>query len=401
MMPLSKVDLEQDLSALKWLVDGLILRGYINTIASLPGEGKTALLTGLAWQVSRLKGEFLECCVAHGITLYVDFDAPGEGRTVRYWLDKHKKVFPDGDLSKIVVLEPDLDTYGLAAEELEQLNTIAKETQAKLILIDSFSSAFPTTDPIKLTQVQGPLWHLRCLAVETGAAVVIADHLPKPISGEKAGARGIIGSVAKSAQARAVHILSRVPPKDVQGKNVLRWDTTKMSYSARPKPFGIELSFADNAVSINVVALPKGQGETRTEQAVRAMQNHLESYRGSVITHQELLDIAMHEGNLRRRASIDAVQLLKEKYGDELVTTFLPGRGKPQGYLLRLENSTPSLYSASLHQIGDASFETVDHSVQTYLDHSAPETQKTAPNSQNAAPNPSYKQGETSGDVSE
>ena len=238
--------------------------------------------------------------------------------------------------------------------------------EAKLILIDSFSSAFPSVDPIKLVQVQSPLWYLRRLATETGAAVVIIDHLPKPVSGEKAGARGIIGSVAKSAQARAVHILSRVPPKEVQGRNILRWDTTKMSYSARPEPIGVELKFDDGAVSIEVVDLPEGQGETRTERAIRAMQDYLETNRGTVVPHQALMDIAVEEANLRRRASLDAIGLLKERYGDELVTTFLPGRGKPQGYRLRLEpDNDPSLRIAPLHQIGNKASDTANDSVHT------------------------------------
>ncbi len=352
MMPLSQINLERTLPPLRWAVGGLILQGYINTIASLPGEGKTALLTGLAWQASRETGMFLNRRVAHGTTLYVDFDAPGDGRTVRYWLDKHKRAFDDGDIGKIVVLEPDPNTYGLAEGELQELTKVAKETEAKLILIDSFSSAFPNVDPIKLVQVQSPLWYLRRLANETGAAVVIIDHLPKPISGEKAGARGIIGSVAKSAQARAVHILSRVPPKEVGDSNVLRWDTTKMSYSARPEPIGVELKFDDGAVSIEVVDLPEGQGETRTERAIRAMQDYLETHRGTVVPHQTLMEIAVEEANLRRRASLDATGLLKERYGDELVTTSLPGRGKPQGYRLKLEDeTTPSLCSRPLAKV--------------------------------------------------
>lgn len=358
MMPLNRVRLGQTLPPLRWAVGGLILQGYINTLASLPGEGKTALLTGLAWQASRSNGMFLGRSVSHDTTLYVDFDAPGDGRTVRYWLGKHKKAFADGDLSKIVVLEPDADTYGLAEGELQELTDIAKESEAKLILIDSFSSAFPSVDPIKLVQVQGPLWYLRRLATETGAAVVIVDHLPKPISGEKAGARGIIGSVAKSAQARAVHILSRVPPKEVQGRNVLRWDTTKMSYSARPEPFGVELRFGEGAVFINQVDLPEGHGETRTERAVRVIQDYLETHRGRVVTHQELLDVAIQEADLRKRASAEAIRIVKERYGKELVTAYLPGRGKPQGYRLKQETSslTPP---ASLHQIGNNPLETV------------------------------------------
>ena len=357
MISLKRPDLQKKLAPLEWAVDGLILQGYINTIASLPGEGKTALLTGLAWQASREEGVFLDRPVSFGTTLYVDFDAPGDGRTIRYWLDKHEKAFGDGDLNKIVVLEPDLDTYGLTETELEQLTRTAKETEAKLILIDSFSSAFPSIDPIKLIQVQRPLWYLRRLAQETGAAVVILDHLPKPVSGERAGARGIIGSVAKSAQARAVHILSRVPLKDVQGKNVLRWDATKMSYSARPKPFGVELRFDKGAVFIEAIDLPQGHGETRTERAVRAIQDYLERHRGQVVTHQALVDVALQEADLRKRATADAIRIVKDRYGKELITSVLPGRGKPQGYQLKPEPAIPEP-PASLHQTENTPLET-------------------------------------------
>ena len=366
MMPLKRPDLQLTLPPLEWAVDELILQGYINTIASLPGDGKTALLTGLAWQTSRPYGTFLGQAVSPSTTLYVDFDAPGDGRTVRYWLDKHKRAFSDGNLNKIIVLEPDLDTYGLTETELEQLTEVARETKAKLILIDSFSSAFPSIDPIKLVQVQGPLWYLRRLAQETSAAVVIVDHLPKPVSGERAGARGIIGSVAKSAQARAVHILSRVPLKDVQGKNVLRWDVTKMSYSARPKPFGVELRFDKDAVFVDRVDLPQGHGETRTERAVRAIQDYLELHRGQVVTHQDLVDVALQEADLRKRASADTIRIVKERYGKELVTSVLPGRGKPQGYKLKPEPAIPKL-TAPLHQIGNEPLETAKPLLHTPL----------------------------------
>lgn len=366
MMSLKRPDLQKRLAPLEWAVDGLILQGYINTIASLPGEGKTALLTGLAWQASREDGVFLDRSVSYGATLYVDFDAPGDGRTIRYWLDKHRKAFGDGNLSKIVVLEPDLDTFGMTELELEQLTEVAKDTKAKLILVDSFSSAFPSVDPLKLVQVQGPLWYLRRLASETGAAVVIVDHLPKPVSGEKAGARGIIGSVAKSAQARAVHILSRVPPRDVEGKNVLRWDTTKMSYSARPKPFGVELRFDDGAVFIDAVDLPQGHRETRTERAVRAIQDYLELRRGQVVSHQELVDVALQEADLRKRATADAIRIVRNRYGKELITTILPGRGKPQGYKLKQEPALPKP-TAPLHQMAKSPLDTAKPLLHTTL----------------------------------
>ena len=234
-MPLVTVNLAAELRPLDWYVDGLILKSYLNLIASLPGHGKTALLTALAWQASRPGGgEFLGERVGPGATLYVDFDAPGDGRSVRFWLDKHRAAYPDGDMSKIHVLEPDADTYGMKVEEFGALAALARDTGASLIIVDSFMAAFPNADPVKLTAVQGPLWYLRRLATETGAAVALIDHLPKPMSGEVAGARGVMGSVAKPAQSRTVHILTRVPPKEVGGRNVLKWDVHKMSFAALP-----------------------------------------------------------------------------------------------------------------------------------------------------------------------
>ena len=46
-MPLERVDLTGKLEPLHWLVPDLLLKGYINLVASLPGNGKTLLLTAL------------------------------------------------------------------------------------------------------------------------------------------------------------------------------------------------------------------------------------------------------------------------------------------------------------------------------------------------------------------
>lgn len=338
-MPLKQVDLSADLAPLDWYIDGLILKGYLNMIASLPGHGKTAMLTGLAWQASRQGGgEFLGEHVSPGVSIFVDYDAPGDGRSVRFWLDKHRAAYPDGDMNKILVLEPDADTFGLQEGELEQLGQAVRESGANLIIVDSFMAAFPSTDPVKLTAVQGPLWYMRRLASETGAAVILIDHLPKPMTGEVAGARGVMGSVAKPAQSRAVHILTRVPAKEVQGRNVLRWDVHKLSFAALPEPFGVELCFDAEAVRIVETPLPESYGETKTGRAVRAMHNLLEAKRGTVVDRKELIDIAISEGNVRTRAANNALKELLERLGDAVAVVQLPGRGQPVGYRLKDEN---------------------------------------------------------------
>ena len=338
-MPLNQVDLTADLEPLKWFLPNLLLRGYLNFLASLPGQGKTTLLTALAWQASRPGGgEFLGEPVSPGATIYVDFDAPGDGRSVRFWLDKHRAAYPDGDMSRIHVLEPDPDTYGMDEPEFTHLANLARETSASLIIVDSFMAAFPNTDPIKLTAVQGPLWFMRRLAVETGAAVILIDHLPKPMSGEAAGKRGIMGSVAKPAQARAVHILTRVPPSEVQGRNVLRWDCQKMSFAALPEPFGVELVFDGEGMRAEPTELPESFGETKTERAVRAMQSFLETQRGQQVGRKELLDVAIKVANVRERAAKDALKMLLERLGEAVAIIKLPGQGQPLAYRLKAEH---------------------------------------------------------------
>ena len=362
-MPLKQVDLTADLKPLEWFLPNLLLRGYLNFLASLPGQGKTTLLTALAWQASRPGGgEFLGEPVSPGATIYVDFDAPGDGRSVRFWLDKHRAAYPDGDMSRIHVLEPDPDTYGMGEAELTHLGNLARESGASLIIVDSFMAAFPSTDLIKLTAVQGPLWFMRRLAVETGAAVILIDHLPKPMSGETAGKRGIMGSVAKPAQARAVHILTRVPPSEVQGRNVLRWDCQKMSFAALPEPFGVELVFDGEGMRAEPTELPESYGETKTERAVRAMQSFLETQRGQQVDRKALLEVAIKVANVRERAAKDALKMLLERLGDAVAIVKLPGQGQPLAYRLKAEDEAvepePSTIVAPLPQIPESLSET-------------------------------------------
>ena len=337
-MPLVKVDLTAKLDPLKWFLTNLILCGYLNFFASLPGIGKTSLLTALAWQASRPGGgAFLGERVNPGPTIYVDYDAPGDGRSVRFLLAKHQAAYPDGDMSKIHLLEPDADTYGMQEEEFSHLANLARETGAKLIIVDSFMAAFPSADPNKLTAVQGPLWYMRRLAAETGAAVVLIDHLPKPQNGETAGSRGIMGSVAKTAQARAVHILTRIPPGEVQGRNVLRWDVQKMSFAALPEPFGVELVFDGEGLRPEPAELPESYGDSRTERAVRAMQSLLEAQRGQQVDRKTLLETAITVANIKERAAKSALQKLLERFGDSLAVVKLPGQGQPLAYRLKTE----------------------------------------------------------------
>ncbi|RIH84005.1 AAA domain protein [Calidithermus terrae] len=333
-MPLQAIDLTAPLEPIPWLVPGLIPKGYLTILGSLPGQGKTAILSALAWQLSRPKGEFLGRELEQAPSIYVDFDAPSQGRGLRMWFERHQAAHPDGKGECITLLEPDANTFGLGDVELEYLDERVRATGAGLVVIDSFMAAFGAIDPNKLNQVMVPLWHLRQLAHSTGAAVVLVDHLPKVMAGEQAGARGIMGSQSKQAQARAVHILTRVPPREVEGRHVLKWETTKLSFAVLPEPFGLELDFS-SGFALKETKLPEGYADTRTDKAARAVQEHLEQRAGVVVSRAELVQLIAERFNLSKRPQDKAITAALERLAGSVEKVQLSGQGHPVGYRVR------------------------------------------------------------------
>ncbi len=330
-MGLTRIDLHAPLPEISWAWDGLIPKGFVSVVGALPGEGKTVLLTALAWQATRPQGEVLGREVAPCGAVYLDFDAAtGDGRAVRGWIERHKAAYPDGDTARLAVLEPDGDTYGLGEEELAALEGVVKDLAAGLVIIDSFMAAFPL-DVVKAHQVQAAFFHLRRLALNTGAAVVVIDHLPKPVSGEQAGARGLLGSIAKTAQARAVHILTRVPPKEVEGRHVLRWDVLKNSFAPVPEPFGVELHFEPGGgVHVLEAALPEGSVNPKKAKAQSVVLSLLAG--GGVVARKDLVDAIVREVNVHRKTAERYLAEVAEEAG--LVAVNLPGKGGPVAYKL-------------------------------------------------------------------
>ncbi|BDG18463.1 hypothetical protein TthSNM11_06660 [Thermus thermophilus] len=329
-MGLKRIDLHAPLPEIPWVWEGLIPRGFVSVVGALPGEGKTVLLTALAWQATRPEGELLGRRVEPSGAVYVDFDAAtGDGRAVRGWIERHRAVYPDGDVGRLVVLEPDGDTYGLGEEELAALEGAVREAGAGLVIVDSFMAAFPL-DVVKAHQVQGAFYHLRRLALSTGAAVVVIDHLPKPMSGEQAGARGLLGSIAKTAQARAVHILTRVPPKEVEGRHVLRWDVLKNSFAPVPEPFGVELIFEPGGVWVVEAALPEGSVNPKKAKAQATVLTLLQG--GGVVPRKDLVEAIIREANVHRKTAERYLAEIAQEAG--LVAVTLPGKGSPVAYRL-------------------------------------------------------------------
>jgi AAA domain len=340
---LIRIDLITPLEPIEFLVPALIPHGYITFLGAREGVGKTTVLTCLAWQMTRPRGgEFLGHPVPRGPVIYLNTDATdGRSRPVRHWLEQHRATFPDGNMDEIEVYEN--TGVGLSPDEFAELLRRAEQIHARCVIIDSFMGTFPGIDGNKLDAVMRPMLALRDFAARTGAAVIVTDHLPKKAVGEKDGDRGIMGSIGKTAQARAVHLLTRVPLEEVDGCDVLRWEVRKSSFSKSGYALGLEVQRTydekDRAVSVTLAPydLPDENmcSDTRGARATAAVMALLNGSGGETVTHAALLALAVERGNLRERAAREAVRQALSLLWDRIEEIRQPGRGAPKAYRLQ------------------------------------------------------------------
>ena len=338
------IDLTAALKPIESLVPELFPLGYVSFLGAREGVGKTTLLTALAWQMTRPAGQgtFAGRSVKAGNVIYLNTDAAdGQSRSVRYWLEQHRAAFPDGDMSKVIVLET--EGLGLQMAEMQELLNLAEMKAVACIIIDSFMGTFPGLDGNKLKDALSAMLELRGFAARTGAAVIVTDHLPKKAPGEREGDRGIMGSTGKTAQARAVHLLTRVPPKEVDGRDVLRWEVRKASFARSGYAFGLEVEreLDDDGKGVSVHLTPyelpaeDSEPDTRGTRAMAAVVAHLEASAGATVPHTDLVALAVERGNLQDRAARDAVTRALGQIWERLEAVKLPGRGGRKAYRLK------------------------------------------------------------------
>ena len=333
-MSLQEIDLSAPIRPIEWLVDGLIPLGLLTTVASLPGVGKTTLLAALMWEMCPEEGlgAFLDSPVQPGHALYVNYDAPtGDGRTLRTVLDQLAVASPRRH-DHIHILEPGEDSHSLTPEDVADIGQRALACGARLIVFDSFMACFPGLDGNKMQDVLSPLSHLRQLAVETGAAVVILDHHPKPAAGEKPGARGPIGSVAKSAQPRAVFSLQALDPETTEGRQLVKVTCTKQTFAQPPHPFVVEFIRQEGGLVLARGEVSEALQETRIARAQALMRGALQQAAGGWVTRKELTQLAQEEAHLRPSAAKLALDRLLSVLGVEAEAQTLSGPGSPKAY---------------------------------------------------------------------
>ncbi len=211
---------------IRWLEPGRIAMGKLTLIAGDPGLGKSFMTLELAARISR--GEIGRVDNGKGAQLtgraviLSAEDDPGDtlvprlnamcARLSRIQFIEGLRLREGGSVD-LPQLDRDAD---LLAKQIQHLGEVS------LIVIDPISAYMGRADSHNNAEVRAVLAQLARLASITGAAVVCVTHLNKDSSGKRAVYRAM-GSLAFTAAARTVHLVTKLP-KSMQGSGSRQYD---------------------------------------------------------------------------------------------------------------------------------------------------------------------------------
>lgn len=311
-----------------WLWEGLVAQGTLSLLGGPGGVGKSTLVAAL--EVAVASGTpFLDREVAQGEVLHLDYDT--DPRLQGPWYARVTAgLGVNGEaLRRIRYLEPEPPTRGLGEEGLKALLEMARQGPA-LVVLDSWSAAFPFVDPRRSGHVAEVMAYLKEIA-KAGPAVVLLDHTPKPVQGLTALERGIAGSFYKLAGARSAYLLTRVPPKLTGGRDVLKLDTLKNNLAPLEDPLGIERIWTGQGLAFALTELPEEEARpSKGELAKRAILEVLEE---GAKPRKEIIRLVAERVNAGERTTEEALRALVQAGAVERVS--LGGQGGAVAYRLK------------------------------------------------------------------
>jgi len=327
-----------------WLWEGFIAQGTLALLAGPGGVGKSTLVAAL--EVAVAAGlPFLDSEVAAGEVLHVDYDT--DKRLQGPWYLRVAAGLGVGQnaLSRVRYLEPESATKGLHTDGLKELLEAAKQGP-RLIVLDSWSAAFPYLDPRRSDHVAEVMAYLKEIAA-AGPSLLVLDHTPKPAQGLTALERGVLGSVYKVAAARSAFLLGRVPPKLTGGDDVLRLDTLKNNLAPIADPLGVKRLWDDGALRFELVELPEEEGRaSKKDKATRAV---LEALEGGAKPREELVRFVAERANASKRTIEEALRSLVAQGAIERLA--LGGRGGAVAFRLTQAPTPTPIQVADLRKI--------------------------------------------------
>ncbi|MCS6869278.1 AAA family ATPase [Thermus sp.] len=323
-MAVKRLTLPQDPPLVEWFVESLIPSGYVSVLFAKQGEGKTQLAAYLAVQAARPQGVLGRRAVRHGRVVILDADDPG-GLGYSLWLNRFLRAYGDADRG---LLDLRAVEGGLTPEDVLALEEELKADPPALIILDAFASAFLGVDVLKPNQVHAPIRALTSLAQATGSALLLLDHVGKLAPGQTVAEKGPLGSTAKLFSPRAAFALDRMPPREVEGRDVLKLTCIKQSYAPLPPPLGLELLWLEDGEGAYFRPYLLPESTTLEEQAEKAILALLGEAGEEGLPRKVLLAEVVARANVSERTATRALGGLRAK--GVVAEEELPRPGRPK-----------------------------------------------------------------------
>ncbi len=231
-----------------YLLKDLVLAAYVTLLYGDGGVAKSLLALALALAVAGDSGKWLGWQAESCPVLYVDFelDAEEQARRVHQLCHGQGVDTPPENLLYMSALgHPAGEAFSAALEA-------CKEHSVGLMVVDSLGPALQgdaeaASDVIGFFQKS-----IEPFRVE-GIAVLIIDHQSRLQAGQSYQSKGAFGSVFKTNLARSV--IQAQATERGEGTLTVRLRQKKHNFGPLAEPFGVKLSFTEEAVSLEAVEL--------------------------------------------------------------------------------------------------------------------------------------------------
>ena len=322
---------------IEWLWGNRLPQGTVSLLAGTGGVGKSLLVASLELSIVAGLGEFLEQPLGCGPVFHVDTDTEARLQGVHYRSAARGLGLPAGTAGLEGLHYQDWDSpvdtsrSDGTASRFDQLEAEIKRVEPVLVVFDSWATCFPYAKSNSVEDVAMMFGYLKRLA-KLGPAVLVIDHLPKPVGGGPALIdRGPAGSHYKVGGCRAVMVLTRVPPRDVAGRDVLKLEQVKNNLGPLLEPVGIDRSFSDGAVYLALTELPEGESGGALGKVLQAARSVLDGV--GTLPGAELFRRLVDAANCSERTARRAVKKLVSS-GEVIEIAMTGNKQGPKAYKL-------------------------------------------------------------------
>jgi hypothetical protein len=313
----------------RYVVKDVIPASYPTLWHGDGGVAKSMLALSLGVSVAGNAAAWLGRAVEHAPVLYLDFELEAEEQARRVW-----------QLCRGAGLKvPPADLFYLSAvghvtrKALEASLEACEEHSVKLLIVDSLGPALQG-DAEAARDVIGfyrtSLDPFRAL----GVAVLIIDHQARLQAGESYQRKGAFGSVYKANLARSV--IQAEATERSEGALSLRIRHKKHNFGPLADPFGVKLTFSEEAVSVVADEL------AATDLAEEA-----------TLTAPERIKLALQEGPLYPSEIAEATGMPAKTVKNSLTGLRKKGAVEPTGEKEGREEQVRLIVPASLSLKGD------------------------------------------------